>query len=59
MSLIFMLFLLNLCYCLSSILVPMPYDMTQYQGQAMPGTDYGLNLDDYDMSVIYYNTVTM
>jgi len=37
----------------------MPYDMTQYQGQAMPGTDYGLNLDDYDMSVIYYNTVTM
>ena len=25
----------------------------------MPGMDYGLHLDDYDMSVIYYNTVTM
>ena len=24
-----------------------------------PGIDYGLYLDDYDMSVIYYNTVTM
>ena len=26
---------------------------------ATPGIDYGLYLDDYDISVIYYNTVTM
>ena len=37
------------------------YDKIPRYGYAMttPGIDYGLYLDDYDMSVIYYNTVTM
>ena len=64
---IFMLFLLNLCYCLPSTLAriqPMPwYDKIPRYGYATsmttPGIDYGLYLDDFDMSVIDYNTVTM
>ena len=64
---IFLLFLLNLCYCLPSTLAliqPMPWhDKIPRHGyatsMATPGIDYGLYLDDYDISVIYYNTVTM
>ena len=56
---------LNLCYCLPSTLAliqPMPwYDKIPRYGYAMtmPGIGYGLYLDDYDMSVIYYNIVIM
>ena len=63
--LILVLCILNLCYCLPSTLTliqTMPwYDKIPRYGNAMtmPGIDYGLYLDDYDMSVIYYNTVTM
>ena len=39
------------------------YDKIPRYGYAtsmtMPGIDYGLYLDDYDMSVIDYNTVPM
>ena len=69
MSLRLLLFLLNLCYCLPSTLVliqPMPwYDKipSPRYGYATsmitPGIDYGLYLDNYDTSVIDYNTVTM
>ena len=30
-----------------------------FMSMTTSGIDYGLHLDDYDMSVIYYNTVTM
>ena len=45
-----------------ALIQPMPWcDKIPRYGYAMtaPGIDYGLYLDDYDMSVIYYNTVTM
>ena len=37
------------------------YDKIPGYGYAMttPGINYGLYLDDYDMSEIYYNTVTI
>ena len=39
------------------------YDKIRRYGYATsmttPGIDYGLDLDDYDMAVIYYNTVAM
>ena len=65
MSFIFLLFLLNLCNYLPSTLAliqPMVRQNTKvwlcYEYD-YAGIDYGLYLDDYDMSVIYYNTVTM
>ena len=45
-----------------ALIQPMPwYDKIPRYGNAMTmsGRYYGLYLDDYDVSVIYYNTVTM
>ena len=47
---LYFVFILNLCYCLPSTLALI---------QPMPWYDKIPNLDDYDMSVIYYNTVTL
>ena len=55
-----LLFTFNVGACIQ----PVPwYDKIPRYDYAMsmttPGIDYGLYLDDYDMSVIYYNTLTM
>ena len=60
-TLILLLLLQNLLYYLPWRFFSQYHGTTKYDGMptVMPGVGYGLYLDDYEMSMIYYDTVIM